>query len=170
MSIAYVYRENFSIPGVSAADAAAELQRLRREAGELTPDIVVDAARDEHAVLHPAFEWDDEIAAQNFRKQQARHLLRGVCIVRDEGEPIPMHFHIVTDDGGKYESVERIQNDPDLYEAALAELTSKVRGAQSAVDQLLQIGAKRLRGQKRKTAESVRKHLEEAEEALSVLS
>lgn len=163
----FCYRKGFSVPGINAGDAAAELDRIRQFHGELTPEVVIEESRSESAPLHPAFEWDNEKAAEEFRKQQARHLLRGICIVREESTPIPMHFHISTDEGGKYERYDDVANDPDLYEAALSELTGKVRGAQAAVDQLIDIGQKRLRGPKRKAAHAVKRHLEEASEALA---
>lgn len=168
--MSYVYRTGYSVPGVNANDAAAELQRIHADAGELTTDVVIEAARDESAVLHPAFEWDMELAAREHWKQQARQLIKGICIERENSDPVPMHFHITTNDGGRYEPVENIANDPDLYDAALAELSGKVRGAQAAVDQLMTIGAKRLKGKKRKAVESVRENLSEASEALAALS
>ena len=76
--------------GVSAETAGAELQRLH-ETAPLTPDAIVEAAEPEDAPLHPAFEWDDAIAAADHRRQQARGLVRAVVLRAepDKHESLP---------------------------------------------------------------------------------
>ena len=164
----YKYRTGFSVPGVPASEVAEELDRIS-ELGPLTPQAVVESARDEQALLHPAFEWDDATAAHEHRLGQARTLLRGVCIVQGDSEPIPMHFHIRTEEGPRYERFNKIANNPDLYALALEELSGNVTAAQHAVKQLMAVGAGKLKGRKRKTVQAVSEHLEAAGEALAVL-
>lgn len=61
-----------------------ELFRLARQ-GILTPEAVVDAARNRRSILHRHFEWNDEAAAYEFRLVQARTLIRSIAIeVKDE--------------------------------------------------------------------------------------
>lgn len=61
--------------------AGEVLERLgKRHNGVLEPEMVVDAARDEKSPLHPHFEWDDSAAAEEFRKGQARELVRSLTI------------------------------------------------------------------------------------------
>ena len=68
--------------GVSADDAAAELNRIREKRGFLKPEFVVEESEDENSVLHKCFQWDDTIAAQMWRKEQAASLIRNItCIV-----------------------------------------------------------------------------------------
>jgi hypothetical protein len=38
----------------------------------LTPAVVVEESRDEAALLHPMFEWDDASAAERYRQGMAR--------------------------------------------------------------------------------------------------
>ena len=62
--------------------AGAELDRLRgHNSGELDPETVVSAARDEKSPLHSAFEWDDSNAAHAHRLQTAQLLIRSVLVV-----------------------------------------------------------------------------------------
>lgn len=62
-----------------------ELERLEDQAGRLTPSIVIEAAKDEQSPLHGYFEWDDSIAAENYRLEQARTLIRSVVLhITDE--------------------------------------------------------------------------------------
>ena len=54
----------------------AHLNAIRDEHGALTPQLVVDVARDPEHPLHSRFEWDDTIAAEKWRLEQAGQLLR----------------------------------------------------------------------------------------------
>ncbi len=47
----------------------------------LTPDMVVEAARDPDSALHERFEWDDSTAAEEYRRLQAAKLIREVTVV-----------------------------------------------------------------------------------------
>ncbi len=60
---------------------AAELQRISEQHhGRLTPEAVVNEARDPASDLHNCFEWDDATAADQHRLNQARELIRGVKV------------------------------------------------------------------------------------------
>ena len=58
---------------------AKRLSELERE-GRLLPADVVDDARDADSPLHSHFEWDDSIAAEHYRLDQARNLIRSIKI------------------------------------------------------------------------------------------
>jgi hypothetical protein len=45
-----------------------ELERLAAEHGELTEQLIVDAARSPDSLLHSLFEWDDAKAAAKHRE------------------------------------------------------------------------------------------------------
>lgn len=58
------------------------LELLREKCkGELTPGDVVNDARNPNSPLHPFFEWDDCVAAEQYRLQQARGLIRAVVAI-----------------------------------------------------------------------------------------
>jgi hypothetical protein len=56
------------------------LEALEQE-GRLTPDAVVEAARDPLNPLHAEFEWDNQKAAHRFRVEQARTIIASVRMV-----------------------------------------------------------------------------------------
>lgn len=60
--------------------------------GHLTPRATVDAARDPRSALHPHFEWDDAAAAEAYRLDQARELIRMIRIEDDNQENDPPAF------------------------------------------------------------------------------
>lgn len=67
--------------GVTADEAMEELERIRVKHGLLKPEIVVEESKDEKAVLHKCFQWDDTLAAEAWRKEQARQLIKNITVV-----------------------------------------------------------------------------------------
>lgn len=61
-------------------EAIAELKALEDRRGRLTAEQVVEAARPDGSALHGCFEWDDSKAAESYRIEQARELIRRVKI------------------------------------------------------------------------------------------
>jgi hypothetical protein len=69
--------------------------------GHLKAEAVLEAAKNRRHVLHRHFEWDDAKAANAFRLDQARMIVRSVAIEgEEESEPVQA-FHSVTDKGGR---------------------------------------------------------------------
>jgi len=91
--------------------------------GLLTPEAIVDAARDKKTELHSHFEWDDSKAAEQYRLEQARGILQvTVEYLRDsKGKKVPCRVFVsLTSDrkGGGYRSTVDVMNDKD-YKAQL---------------------------------------------------
>ena len=80
-----VYQWRWGAP-VPAQAAGERFEELEREHGELTPRIVLDDARDESALLHPCFEWDDGKAAELYREKQAGYLIRNLEVKLERKE------------------------------------------------------------------------------------
>lgn len=58
---------------------ASELRRIAKSnGGLLLPQSVVESARPTSSPLHSRFQWDDSVAAENYRIWQARQLIRVV--------------------------------------------------------------------------------------------
>lgn len=88
----YEYRGPGAPKHIPAEVAGAELQRIYTDRGQLTPGAIVEESRAATAVLHSAFEWDDEAAAERFREVQARQIVRSVVLVPqpERGETAPI--------------------------------------------------------------------------------
>lgn len=92
---AYEFSEGCRLQSGAPADKDAangvgqHLEQLReRFKGELTPKDVIDDAKNHNSPLHAYFEWDDGEAAEQWRLQQARSLIRAVVAVYvDDAEP-----------------------------------------------------------------------------------
>jgi hypothetical protein len=48
---------------------------IEHNGGEITPKLIVEAARGPDSPLHAAFEWDDSKAAECWRERCARDIL-----------------------------------------------------------------------------------------------
>lgn len=121
----YKFKPGYSA-GVPAQVAGEELDRIRRENGDtLTPGLVVDESRPEDAALHPAFEWDDPTAAEKYREDQARRIIRNVYPIHvDErtGESRPVLGYVsvdLPDAGRRYITTARAMSDDELREQVL---------------------------------------------------
>lgn len=77
----YQFKTPSLYKGLSADDAMQELERIREKHGTLLPEFVVDESRDENALLHNYFQWDDTLAAQQYREKQARNLMQNITVV-----------------------------------------------------------------------------------------
>src|SRR5690606_20827102 len=73
---------------VDAQVAGETLEAIREKAGAITPHNVVDESRPSNAPLHPYFEWDDTVAAEQWRLEQARGLIQSVVVVFSEGPAV----------------------------------------------------------------------------------
>ena len=118
---------------------AVEIKKLYDKNKVITPPMVVDAARPEQSPLHPAFEWRDDLAAEQYRLYQARSLIRTVQVDRvDESEKkVPfVHCPLPSSKQGEYHPLDVVVSRPDMYAAALMELKTKLQSAQKAMDQV----------------------------------
>jgi hypothetical protein len=91
--------------------------------GELTPKAVVEAARSSSNVLHKHFEWDDSKAAEAFRLDQARNVIRSIHAEdEDASDGHAAAFVSVSDKGGtSYRTLDAIKNSADLQARVLAQ-------------------------------------------------
>lgn len=58
-----------------------ELEAIWEERKTLSPEVVVDVARDESHPLHHRFEWDNSKAAERFRLLQAAQMIRSIRVI-----------------------------------------------------------------------------------------
>lgn len=68
------------------------INATRDDAGQLTPALVVDAARDPKSVLHSLFEWDNTVAGERYREYQARTLISKVHYI-DVEKPVHPYYN-----------------------------------------------------------------------------
>lgn len=105
-----------------------QLQAVYDEHGRLTPQAVVDTARTEDHPLHDRFEWDNQVAGEAYRLDQARRLIRSVRVTYREADEreaarTVRAFHAVRDEQGTaYRPVEEIRDNPLLAKLVLQDM------------------------------------------------
>lgn len=120
----HVWRDGYHHPkDLEAATVAKALENVRKRRGAITPEVVVEAARRSTSPLHRVFEWDDSVAAHEYRLAQARNLIAAVY-VRDEGPegPREVRAYAVVSMGGarRYEDMETVLSSDELRLQVLA--------------------------------------------------
>ena len=65
---------------ISRKELNAEIERLYKMHNGITPNLIVEVAKNPNSILHGYFEWDDRKAGHSFRLQQARHLITSVKV------------------------------------------------------------------------------------------
>ena len=95
MESKFSWRNGTSFP-VKAQVAADTIRDLQRSLGKetITARELLDASRDENAPLHSCFEWDDTVAAELYRTEQARRIIHSieVRIIKDDKPPLKTRF------------------------------------------------------------------------------
>jgi hypothetical protein len=159
----FTFRDGARVSGIAPQVAGEELARIREKHGQLTPRVTVDESRPKNAPLHGAFEWNDGKAADEYRLQQARGLIRAVCVVSEAtDEACPVYVHVREDasnGAGSYQPLELVVQEPDLFAAALAELQAKLSGAQRAIEELHDAARRMNKPTSVKKLKTVSKHL-----------
>jgi len=68
--------------------AIQEMERIEALYGSLTPQNILDASRPQNALFNSLFQWDDTIAAEHYRLQQARTILNNIEVsIISDGQP-----------------------------------------------------------------------------------
>ncbi len=96
--------------------------------GRLDPEIVIERARDQASPLNGYFEWDDDVAAHQYRITQARRLIRSIkveVVVRD----VPMNVVSYIRDQGGYQNIVRVRSDAEKARAAIIDEMTRVAQA-----------------------------------------
>ena len=109
------YRGN--VPAQVAGETLAKIGQAC--GGHCKPSAVVDYARPQDSSIHSCFEWDDAVAAEHHRDQQARMLINCVyeVVVTSSGtlEPIASWANVVVPEVGRcYVTPATVMSDDDL--------------------------------------------------------
>lgn len=90
---------------VSADTAVDVINGCQDGNGYISARAVVDVSRPNHAVLHGCFEWNDNAAAEKWREQQARVMIKNIVTVEiadDSKREITKTFvHVISDSKSK---------------------------------------------------------------------
>jgi hypothetical protein len=145
---------------VDPQEAGEELERINEKYGQTTAASVVDESRPEEAVLHEAFEWDDEVAAEKHRETQARSLIKTVRIITPDGGDEPAFINVKVVKG--YLPAREVASKPDLLKSAKDAAIKRLWEAENHLAEL-----DRLTEQKDVTVKKARNYIKKGRNVLS---
>ena len=114
----------WKVEGVWKQDAnvvGSELEVLASR-NNLSPESVLESARSEESPLHSLFEWNDEVAAEKYRLNQARQIIQQIVIVNDHPNAVTREvraFVTESKNDGHYQLITTVIENPDTYEVLL---------------------------------------------------
>lgn len=121
------------------------IQKIVERDGHSTTEALIDYARPESSPIHPAFEWDDRVAGEEWRKVQSRQWHRQArVIIGTPSAPDPVSVRLVhvpaKDDNvrsGWYVPMNRLRQDEDMFQRALRFALNSAAANLRAVQELL---------------------------------
>ena len=135
----YKFAKNSGFSG-NAEVVFNELEQIREHnEGQLHTSAIVDAARPEESPLHTYFEWNDQKAAERYRENTARRLVRAVIIKpeKDTPEDNPAnHRAYISVRAESEEPAERPRYYQNINEASQDEFDSAIEQLKSKLSQL----------------------------------
>ena len=105
---------------------------------EPTKKQIVDMARDENSEMHELFEWNDDVAAEKYREEQAGWILRHLKVTFIKGDsaeekteistkiPVRMFYGNPVEKSG-FASIVKIMGNSDMYNALLERARMELR-------------------------------------------
>lgn len=111
----------------------AEIDLLAK-AGLVNPHAVLERARDPDSALHEHFTWEDGEAAEKWRLEEARRLIRVFVMVpaKETAAPVRAFVSLTSDRqaGGGYRSIEAVLSDDELKAQFLADAMAELKAFQ----------------------------------------
>ena len=129
-------------PKADAQTVGEELERIRQRDGSITVDAALEEARSVHSPLHPLCTWDDDIAAENWRRDEMRRAIRSIKVITPEREEYRAFVHCANPDPttqGYYQRVEVAVQNIDEYELVFKSAASRIGEAQRAMAELRRV-------------------------------
>lgn len=99
------------------AQIAGEVCLQLEQSGGLTPERLLESSRSVNAPLHDEFEWNDSLAAEKWRTEQAADIIRHIVVEIDgQSEPQEIRaFFNLSRHEHEYISINIIQESEDQY-------------------------------------------------------
>ena len=94
------------------------------------PQDLVDDARPARSPLHTLFEWNDEAAAELFRRDQARQIIRLIRPVMEGGErsEAPAYVHVRVNGNDGYMRTDAARSNDEVWAEVLDDALKQLHG------------------------------------------
>lgn len=118
----------WKVNGIFKADAAKVYQEIGTE--NVTPESVLEKAKDKKSELHKCFDWDDKSAANKYRLQQARQIIQLIVTVPDKKEEPPKRVFQISTERNTYQPMTFFMKNEDEANALLNRAKEELRAFQ----------------------------------------
>ena len=118
----------WKVKGFFKADAETVYKEITALGDSFSPEQIVEAAKEESTELHKCFTWDDTVAAESWRRHQARMLVAQLVVKTEttDKEPVAVRVIASTATRNEYKPVVKLieaeQGYADLLARAINEL------------------------------------------------
>ena len=118
----------WKVKGFFKADAETVYKEITALGGSFSPEQIVEAAREEGTELHKCFTWDDTVAAESWRRHQARVLVTQLVVKTETADKEPVAVRVIASTATRNEYkpvvklIEAEQGYADLLARAINEL------------------------------------------------
>jgi hypothetical protein len=118
-----------------ANKAYEEISKLE----SITPQNVVELARDKNSVIHNDFEWNDTIAGDKYRNIQAREMIQMFVFTPIEEKSEPTRVFQITTTTSVYEPVTMILKNEDEYQSLLKRAKMELQAFKRRYENLIEL-------------------------------
>lgn len=157
------WRPGFPNKKIPVKVVANELQAIERENGILEPEAVVKSAKAKNSPLHKFFTWDDTVAAQEYRLEQARGLIRAVIVevkVENKSYNVRAYYNITDEtEPRSYRAVSEITANQAHLDRVVERAWAELEAWQARYDNLvgLQVAVEHVRAALEKRPKKVKR-------------
>ena len=108
---------------VSADIVGQQCEQIEKEEGTVTKQNLVDYSRDDKSELHCLFEWDDQIAGEAYRREQAGRILSSLkmVVLKSDAKQVKVkaYVNVSEEKTAKYMNIELARQDADKMNVVL---------------------------------------------------
>ncbi len=129
----------WKISGIFKADP----QKCFEEIGDksVSPEEVLNKARNEKSELHKCFEWNDGIAAEKYRLQQARMIINLLVIKTENKGNEPVRVYQISSERNVYQPTRFFMQNPDEYQILLKRAKGELQAIRNRYKTLSELEA-----------------------------
>ena len=103
----------FKVANLDAQAVGEMCENLSSTIG-LTPKTLLDANRADGTLLHDYFEWRDDVAAEKYREEQARYVIRSIIVVEENKPPVKAYCPVIVGKQRTFEHINTVVKSADL--------------------------------------------------------
>ena len=111
------YKWKNKIVAIDAQVVGDILTEIHTSYGKITPDLIIKEGEDKRSPLHKYFVWDNKVAGNNYRKWQARALIKEIRIVsyeQHDAQDVRAFVSVTTQDDKSYQPIVEVLSNEDL--------------------------------------------------------